>query len=55
MQYAAYNGHMEAVKLLVEQHHADVNFVNQVCDYAVKYTVCMVYLAVVLIWRSGKF
>ena len=30
VQYAAYNGHMEAVKLLVEFHHADVTFVNQV-------------------------
>ena len=35
VQYAAYNGHMEAVKLLVEQHHADVTFVNQVTTISI--------------------
>lgn len=30
VQYASYNGYMEAVKLLVEFHNADVTFVNQV-------------------------
>ena len=30
VQYAAYNGHTEAVNLLIEQHHADATFVNQV-------------------------
>ena len=40
VQYAAYNGHMEAVKLLIEQHHADATFVNQVlieyhCTYLI--------------------
>ncbi|XP_065908609.1 ubiquitin carboxyl-terminal hydrolase CYLD-like isoform X2 [Dysidea avara] len=29
VQYASYNGHMEAVKLLVEFHNADVMFKNQ--------------------------
>lgn len=40
VQYAAYNGHTEAVKLLVEQHHANVTFINQVTMYvhSIKYS-----------------